>query len=99
MRVSFQENRTFEKSEIACVLLPCFDKVSKTGELRLERQFDSADGAVTLLADDDLGLAMQALHVLDPFFHGRQIFFTRLFTLFLVFAAIDEHHHVGVLFN
>ena len=55
--------RLFEfnlKLLIATLLLPGFDQIAEPRELRLEAQFDSADGPVTLLADDDLSLAMQA---------------------------------------
>lgn len=43
---------------LAAAVLPCFGKVAKAGELRLEAEFDRADGTVTLLADDHLGLAI-----------------------------------------
>ena len=40
-------------------LLPGFHEVSEPGEPALEAQLDRADGTVALLADDDLGLAVQ----------------------------------------
>ncbi len=53
---------------------------------------------MTLLADDHLGLAVHALHVLLPL----QVVFGAglgLAVVEVVFLAIDEHHHVRVLLD
>src|SRR3954452_19013970 len=42
-------------------------EIAEAGELPFEMQFDAAGRAVALLADDDLGLAMDQRHVELPF--------------------------------
>jgi hypothetical protein len=54
---------------------------------------------VALLADDDLGLAVQRLHVLLPLGHGLQVVLARLLAFLVVLAPVDEHHHVRVLLD
>src|SRR5690606_8131634 len=41
-------------------------QVAEADGVRVEGQLDDADGAVTLLADDHLGLTLQPVHVLLP---------------------------------
>ncbi len=61
-------------------------------------QLDGADGAVALLADDDLGDVAHMVHVFLPGqVFGRAL--ARLGPAFVIALAIDEHDHVGVLFD
>src|SRR5580704_8194624 len=70
-------------------------KISKTSECALELQVNGAGGAMTLLADDDLGLAMDCGHLglpLDVLVGAGP----GLLVAEIVFLAIHEHDHVGV---
>ena len=66
--------------------------------LALELQLDQAGRPVPLLADDDLGDVVDAVHVLLPTFMclGAGL---GLAPLELVLLAVDEQHHVGVLLD
>ncbi len=73
-------------------------QVAEAGGVGIERQLDDADGAVTLLADDHLGLVLQAVHVFLPL----QVFFgalARLGAAQVVAFAVHEHDAVGVLLD
>uniref|UniRef100_A0A0N4ZAP4 NAD-specific glutamate dehydrogenase n=1 Tax=Parastrongyloides trichosuri TaxID=131310 RepID=A0A0N4ZAP4_PARTI len=73
-------------------------QVAEAGGVGIERQAHEADGAVTLLADDDLGLVLQAVHVFLPL----QVFFgalARLGAAQVVAFSVHEHDAVGVLLD
>src|SRR3954467_5909780 len=70
-------------------------EIAKSRELAFEMQFDHAGRSVTLLADDDFGLAVDQRHVELPFFVFRRTR-SRLLVGEVVFLAIDKHHDVGV---
>src|SRR6056297_3279656 len=86
-------------SVLVRALLPWFHEIAEAGEPALEAQLDRADRSVALLADDDLGLAVQRLHVLLPLGHGLEIVLAGLFPFLVVLAPVDEHHHVRVLLD
>src|SRR5215475_7526123 len=73
-------------------------KIRKAGHRCLELQHNGAGWTVTLLSDDDLGLAMDRLHLGLPLeiFLGSRAGFS---VLDVVFLAEDKHHDVRVLFN
>ena len=54
---------------------------------------------MALLADDDLGLAMQVAHPLGPFRHLVELVVRGFFPLDVIFLAEDKHHDVGVLLD
>src|ERR1700724_4555580 len=64
----------------------------------LELQLDSAGWAMALLADDDFGLAVHQRHVELPFFVFRRSD-PRFLVGEVIFLAVHEHHHVGVLLD
>ncbi|MNQ76957.1 hypothetical protein D3C85_918090 [compost metagenome] len=73
-------------------------QVAEADGVRVEGQLDDADGAVTLLADDHLRLALQPVHVLLPL----QVLLgalARFGAAQVVAFAIDEHDAVGVLLD
>src|SRR5215831_9498491 len=65
---------------------------------RLELQVDGARGAMALLADDHLGLAMGGFHLALPLdvLVGAG---PRLLVAQVIFLSIDEEHDVGVLLD
>ena len=80
-------------------MLPRLDEVAKTSETPLKAQLNGADGTVTLLADDDLGAAVQSLHCLLPCGHFLELMIAGFFTLFVVLLPEHEHHNVRILLN
>src|SRR5471032_2598026 len=67
------------------------------GDGPVEGQFDRAGRAVTLLADDDLGLAAVFFGVRHPGAELLAVALQRLSHHVVIFFAIDEQHDVGVL--
>src|ERR1700686_4641549 len=73
-------------------------KISKASECAVKLQVDRAGGAMTLLADDDLGLAVGRIHLglpLDMLVGARP----RLLVAEVVLLAEHEHDHVGILLD
>ncbi len=64
----------------------------------VELQFDDAGGAVALLADDDFGDAGDLVHLVLPFLMLGGVG-ARLLAGEVIFLAVDEEHHVGVLLD
>src|SRR5260221_14558296 len=76
-------------------------RTRQIGEARkalVEEELDLVGGAMAMLLDQDLGAVMHPLKFLHPLvvFGGAGLGFARLQIIFL---AVDEHHHVGVLFD
>lgn len=74
------------------------DKIGKARELALKRQIHGAGRAMSLLADDDFGLAPRCRKLNFPF-HVSIGAGRRLSILQIIFFAIDKEYDVGVLFN
>src|SRR4029078_467260 len=73
-------------------------EIAEARQVAFERQLDRADGAMALLADDDLGLSGDGHHLLLPFGElGGSL--RRLKALDVIFLAEHEHHDVGVLLD
>src|SRR6056297_4001318 len=88
------------RSELGlAALLPGFDQVAEARELAFEAEFDRADRAVALLADDDLGLAVQLFHAFLPGGDFIEPVIRGFLAFGVIFLAEDEHHHIRVLFD
>src|SRR5262249_14455184 len=71
----------------------------ETGDRRIELQFDSAGGPVTLFADDDFRLAVHLVGVRQPFREFFPVGFQRFAHLVVIFLTINEQNNVGVLLD
>ncbi len=81
-------------------------EISKPDEFALEEQVDFSGWAVPLFADDEFRLVVDAAHVVLPFLMGVVEFLFvfegddfRFLLLHVVFIAVDEHHHIRILFD
>src|ERR1700730_1753288 len=73
-------------------------QIVEAGDRGIELQVDVAGGAMTLLADDDLGLAVGRIHLglpLDVVVGARPW----LLVAEVILLAEHEQHHVGVLLD
>src|ERR1700747_292553 len=73
-------------------------EIAEPGDRRIEVQFDGTGRTVTLLADDDFGLAVHQGHVELPLLIFRR---ARAWLLVaeIILLAIHEDDEVGVLFD
>ena len=74
-------------------------EIGKACDGGVELQFDGADRAVALLADDHFGLPLNALTFGQPFGEFFAVRFERLAHLVVIFLAEHEQHDVGVLLD
>ena len=74
-------------------------EIGKAGHRAVELQFDRSCGAVTLLADNHLGLAVHAFAFGEPFREFLTVGLGGLAHLMIVFFAEYEEHDVGVLLD
>src|SRR6478735_8231652 len=93
-------------ASVAAMALMRLVEVAEPGEFGLEEQRDGAGRAVPLLGDDEVGLVVDLLHPLLPLVQrflelvlGLVADLLRGALGLVVFVAIDEHHHVGVLLD
>ena len=73
-------------------------EVAKARELTFEGQFDGSDRAVTLLSNDDFGLARDLAHLGHLVGKFRRSL-VRFVSFHIIFLSEHEHHDVGVLFD
>src|SRR5215467_5809769 len=73
-------------------------EVREAGNVGLKLQLDRTGWTMALLADNDLGLAVNGIHLGLPFevLLGAG---SRLFVLEVILFTEDKHHHIGVLLN
>src|SRR6516225_4263967 len=73
-------------------------EVREPGNVGLKLQLDRTGWTMALLADNDLGLAVNGIHLGLPF---KMLLGAgpRFFILEVVLLAEDKHHHIGVLLN
>src|SRR6516165_8269956 len=74
-------------------------EIGETGHRAVELQFDRARWAVTLLADDHLGLAFHPFALGQPFREFLAIGFDGFTHLMIVLLTEYEEYDVGILFN
>ena len=81
-------------------------QIPKAREFGFKEQLDGAGRAMALLGDDQFRLVMRHFHILLPFIHGTLEFLGMVEGKLLgralhqiIFVTIDEHHHLGVLFD
>ena len=84
---------------LIAALLPRFDQVAKAGKAPLKAEINCPDGAMTLLADNHFGPAVQTLHIVLPSGHFIEFIIAWFFALFVIFFAEHEHHHIGILLD
>src|SRR5690625_3054281 len=73
-------------------------RIRELGEAVLEMEIDRADRSMALLADDDLGAAVEFLGAGLPFGEAL-ILLGRFGPVMIIALAVHEHDDIGVLFD
>src|ERR1700676_79231 len=100
MWIAVRKKRRDENADLALPgLLILTRQIGEPGHHRIELQLDGAGWSMTLLTDDQLGLAVVLVSFRQPFDELLPIRFRRLAHLMIVLLAEHEHDHVGVLLD